>query len=79
MATIAPKGVRTTHPEYDRLASSWKDCRNAASGQRAMHKAGAAYIDELVDETPKQFAARIKRSNFFNGFWRTIAGLKGMS
>ena len=79
MATIAPKGVRTTHPDYDRLAPSWKDCRNAASGQRAMHKAGAAYIDELVDETPKQFAARIKRSNFFNGFWRTIAGLKGMA
>ena len=75
----ANKGVRTTHPDYDRLAPYWKDCRNAASGQRAMHLAGTQYLDRLVDETDKQYLARIKRSNFFNGTWRTIAGLKGMA
>lgn len=79
MTIVAPKGVRTTHPDYDRLSPYWKDCRNTASGQRAMHAAGTAYIDKLVDETDPQFKARIKRSNFFNGTWRTIAGLKGMA
>ena len=75
----AIKGVRATHPDYDRLAPYWDDCRTAASGQRAMHKAGTRYLDRLVEESDAQFTARVKRSNFFNGTWRTIAGLKGMA
>lgn len=77
--TKPTKGVATTHPDYDRLLPYWQDCRNAASGQRAMHAAGERYLDKLVDETPTQYKARLKRSNFFNGTWRTIAGLKGMA
>ena len=76
---IAPKGVRSLHPDYERLSPYWKDCRNAASGQRAMHAAGTLYLDKLVDETDAHYRARVKRSNFYNGTWRTIAGLKGMA
>lgn len=76
---VPNKGVKTTHPDYERLLPYWTDCRNAASGQRAMHKAGQLYIDKLVDETDDAYRGRIKRSNFFNGTWRTIAGLKGMA
>lgn len=77
--TKPTQGVATTHPDYDRLLPYWQDCRNVASGQRAMHVAGERYLDKLVDETPAQYKARLKRSNFFNGTWRTIAGLKGMA
>lgn len=77
--SIKTKGVRTTHPDYDRLSPYWRDCRNVAKGQRSMHAAGEIYIDMFKDEKPEDYRARIKRSNFFNGFWRTIAGLKGMA
>lgn len=77
--TAAKKGVRTLHPDYERLAPYWKDCRNVASGQRAMHTAGSQYIERLEEESDNAFTARLKRSNFFNGTWRTIAGLKGMA
>lgn len=76
---IANTGVKTLHPEYVRLEPLWKDCRNVVAGQRAMHAAGTAYIEQLKDEDDPQYRSRLKRSNFFNGTWRTIAGLKGMA
>lgn len=79
MAQSINQGVRTLHPDYIRLEPYWKDCRNTASGQRAMHAAGKQYIKGLIDETPEAYEARLDRSNFFNGTWRTIAGLKGMA
>jgi hypothetical protein len=72
-------GVRTTHADYDRLLPYWTDCRNAVKGQRAMQAAGVLYLEKLQDETDEKYKARVRRSNFFNGTWRTIAGLKGMA
>lgn len=72
-------GVRSTHPDYDRMLPYWRDCRAVASGQRAMHEAKETYIEKLKDESDTAYSARVKRSNFFNGTWRSIAGLKGMA
>ncbi len=71
--------VKTTHRDYDKFAPKWKRCRDAVAGQDAIHAAGESYLPKLKDETADDYAARLKRSDFFNGTWRTIDGLGGMA
>lgn len=74
----AVKGVRTTHPEYDRLSPLWRKCRDVVAGQSAMHEAGERYLSKLKDETPEDYKARLSRSDFFNGTWITLRAFNGM-
>lgn len=79
--------VASTHADYDRFAPKWKRCRDCIAGQDAIHAARTAYLPKLKDESDgssgladdNDYAARLKRSDFFNGTWRTIAGLGGMA
>lgn len=72
-------GVRTTHPTYDKLAPKWKRCSDVVDGQDALHKGREMYLPKLKDEDEAGYSARIKRSDFYNATWRTIAGLAGMA
>lgn len=72
-------GVRTTHREYDEYAEVWRTCDDVVDGQRAMHKAGERYLPKLTDEGADAYKARVKRADFYNATWRTIAGLVGMA
>lgn len=72
-------GVKTTHPDYDRLSPLWQRCRDAVAGQDAIHKAGEKYLPKLKAEDKDDYAARLQRSDFFNATWRTISGLTGMA
>lgn len=72
-------GVKTTHKDYDRMMPLWKRCRDAVCGQDALHKAGETYLPKLRAEDPTDYAARVKRSDYFNATWRTISGLAGMA
>ena len=72
-------GVSSTHRDYDKFAPKWKRCRDCVAGQDAIHKASIAYLPKLKDETEEDYSARLKRSDFWNGTWRTIAGLGGMA
>lgn len=76
----APKsqGVATRHPDFDKYQPKWKRCRDVSDGQDAIRAAGEAYLPKLKDETSDDYKARLKRSNFFNGTWRTLAVLTGM-
>ena len=73
------QGVRTTNPDYDRLAPKWKRCSDVVDGQDALHKTGEGYLPRLKDEEDGDYTSRLKRSDFFNATWRTIAGLSGMA
>lgn len=75
---VAQKGVRTTHPEYDRLSPLWKKCRDVIAGQSAMHQAGERYLPKLKDETDEDYKSRLARSDFFNGTWITLRAFTGM-
>lgn len=75
---INKKGVSTQHPEYATYLPKWQRSRHVIAGQDAVRGAGEAYLSKLVDEGTNEYASRIKRSNFFNGTWRTIAILHGM-
>jgi hypothetical protein len=72
------KGVRSTHPDYDRMSPTWKKCRDIVAGQLAIHNATVEYLPKLKDETSEDYQARLKRSDFFNGTWITIRAFIGM-
>jgi len=78
MAGVVAKGVRTTHPDYDRMAPIWKKCRDIVAGQTAVHAAGVAYLPKLQNEGTTDYADRLKRSDFFNGTWITVRAFVGM-
>lgn len=71
--------VNSTHRDYDRFATKWHRARDVICGQDAMHAAGERYLPKLKDESDADYKARLKRSDFFNGTWRTIDGLTGMA
>lgn len=78
MAVTKSKGVRTTHPDYDRYAVKWKRCRDVIAGQDAIHAAGTEYLDKLTDQRDEDYQAYKRRASFFNASWRTIQGFQGM-
>lgn len=78
MAT-KPAGVRTTNPDHDELMPQWQRCSDVVDGQDEIHKAGEKYLPKLTDEETAEYFARLKRSDFFNATWRTIAGMAGMA
>lgn len=72
-------GVRTQHPSYTDMLPLWEQCRDLEKGQRAVHKAKERYLPKLSAETDEDYAARVKRSDFFNAFYRTISALAGLA
>lgn len=70
--------VQFQHPLYDKYLPKWKRCRDAASGQDAVHDAGGEYLPKLKDQTEDDYKAYRNRAVFFNATWRTISGLVGM-
>lgn len=78
MALKQKKNVATTHEKYDEHFSSWKLARDVIAGKKAVHKAGEVYLPKLSGQSPKQYNAYVKRANFYNASWRTIAMLQGL-
>lgn len=76
---MAGKGVSATHSLYDTFAPKWKRARDCAGGEDAIHLSGTLYLPQLKKEDNEDYRARVKRSDFFNGTARTIAGLGGMA
>lgn len=74
----AKRGVRATHPEYDRMAPKWKRARDVVSGRDAIEAAGVAYLPRLTDQTSDSYKGYLRRASFYNASWRTVMGLTGM-
>lgn len=71
-------GVKTNHYKYDLMSPEWKKCRDACTGERAVHAAGEDYLPKLKEEDADSYNLRLRMTPFFNASWRTIAGLRGM-
>jgi len=71
-------GVSTTHNSYDAMVDVWKQCRDNSKGQRAVHAAGVTYLPKLIDQTDSAYNGYKQRATFYNAYYRTITGLKGM-
>lgn len=70
--------VQFQHPLYSEHLPKWVRCRDAASGQDAVHAAGTSYLPKLKDQSDDDYKAYRGRAVFFNASWRTISGLTGM-
>ncbi|MGH1376681.1 MAG: DUF4055 domain-containing protein [Alphaproteobacteria bacterium] len=67
-----------THPKYDEMKGVWKTCRDAACGQRAIHKGGELYLSKLNGQDDKEYKAYLMRSVFFGATGRTVEGMSGL-
>lgn len=72
-------GVRTQHPEYKHMLPLWEQCEHLEKGQRAIHAARDRYLPKLIAEEETEYLARVKRSDFFNAFYRTVSALAGLA
>lgn len=70
--------VKTVHPKYLEVEPEWKKCRDAATGERAIHAEREKYLPRLSQESDSSYNLRLGMTPFFNATWRTIAGLRGM-
>lgn len=72
------KGISQRHPDYDANSAKWKRCRDAASGEDAIHAGGKTYLPMLAEEHAVDYSARVARSPFDNFIWRAVVGMRGM-
>jgi len=70
--------VNTRHPDYDKMLPKWQRCRDAVSGQEAVHDAGERYLPRLKDQDVAAYKAYKLRAEFFNATWRTISALSSL-
>jgi len=70
--------VDTQHPEYAKMATQWKKCRDTSAGREAVIAAGIEYLPALKDQTVEEYNAYKLRANYVNYVWKTIDALKGM-
>lgn len=70
--------IKTPHKEYQDMLDRWELCNAAYEGEHGIHEAGETYLPRLHEESDKAYQARLKMTPFFNAFYRTIVGLKGM-
>jgi len=70
--------IASQHSEYSKMLPKWKRCRDAASGQDAVHEAGATYLPMLHEQSSAEYTAYKTRAGFYNAFWRTLSGMVGM-
>lgn len=68
----------TTHPQYDEYLPVWKLCRDACTGQRAIHKGGVSYLPMLGGQSAADYAAYKMRALYFNATGRTVEAMSGL-
>ncbi|PSL23467.1 DUF4055 domain-containing protein [Dyadobacter jiangsuensis] len=66
------------HPEYDEFSKVWKRCRDAATGQRAIHKGGEEYLPKLEGQSTDEYDKYRSRALYYNATGRTVEGMKGL-
>lgn len=69
--------IDTKHPAYCDYEEKWQRCRDAAEGSDAIKKRGEAYLPQLTEQTPDQYAAYKLRAYWFGATARTLQGLTG--
>ena len=70
--------IKTPHKEYQDMEDRWELCRAEYEGEHGMHEEGEKFLPRLHEESNDAYNARLALTPFFNAFYRTIVGLKGM-
>lgn len=70
--------VNKQHDDYKEYYNEVEMCEDCAEGQKEIHEKGILYLPKLSEQEENDYKAYKKRSLFYNAFWRTVAGLKGL-
>lgn len=68
----------TTNAQYDEFFSTWETCRDASTGQRAVHKKAKKYLPALDEQTTEQYTKYLQRALYFNATGRTVDAMLGL-
>jgi hypothetical protein len=66
------------HGDYTEYASVWKTCRDASTGQRAIHSNGTRYLPKLAGQSDEEYSAYKARAVYFNATGRTVEAMRGL-
>lgn len=69
----------STHAQYDEMSATWKKCRDASTGQRAIHKGTYSYLPRLDGQTDEQYKSYLMRALYFNATGRTVEAMRGLA
>lgn len=80
---VAPITALNSRPDYQseaykRMQPDWEVCNDVKKGTRHMRSLREKYLPRAPAETQLAYDRRISKSEFFNGFGRTVKGLTGM-
>lgn len=67
------------NPGYTEYALVWTMCRDASTGQRAIHGGGVKYLPKLEGQSDDQFKAYKQRALYYNATGRTVEAMKGLT
>jgi hypothetical protein len=70
--------VNSHHADYDAALSEWQRARDVVGGEDLVKAAGDKYIPRLDSQTEEDFAAYVRRANFYNATGRTVEGYVGL-
>lgn len=70
--------VDSKHDEYAKALTKWSRCRDAISGQDAVHAGGPRYLPKLSDQTADEYQAYKDRTPWYGATGRTLEGMVGM-
>ena len=69
--------IDARHKQYKKYAPQWQRCRDAAAGGDAVKERGEAYLSALSGQDTAEYAAYLKRADWYGATSRTIQGLTG--
>lgn len=70
---------RTTHPDYDAMAPTWRKLRDAATGRDALMRGGELYLPKPDKMSAQRYLSYIKRAKWFNATRRTVQAFEGLA
>jgi hypothetical protein len=70
--------IDTEHEDRAAWSSRWRRCRDAVSGQHAVHQAGELYLPALKEQDAAEYRAYKERATWYGATGRTLQGLCGM-
>lgn len=67
-----------TNAKYDNMLSVWQMCRDAKTGQRAIHARTTTYLPKVYsDQSAESYTKYLRRALFMNATGRTVDGMVG--
>lgn len=75
---IMSVAVDTYHPEYLSYMTTWKKCRDATIGQKAIKAAGEKYLAKMNGQHPDEYENYKERAQWYGATGRTVESYLGM-